>query len=269
MKKLILITLIVTAFMSCSKDDPEPVKSIDISITSHEKDNIIFNNDKLTFSADIKAENTIISKVEFFLNDEILGTVFSSPFTIEKTFKDYNPGNYILTVLAISNNNQQQKEELQLTLKIRFKDKFKGGTVFKVDENGEHGLIVAPEDLQGGVLGKYKYGAYNGNYGATSLDDGEYNTDKFKGKIDFDYAAIACLNYEHEGYDDWYLPAINEMNLLKENRDIIGIGERQSVIYWSSTEVNDKGAYSVSFGGLIGQPDDKQKYYRVRPIRKF
>ena len=121
---------------------------------------------------------------------------------------------------------------------------------------------------EGGVPGYYKYGA-NDNYGAADFDNGKNNTEKFKNKPDFNYAAWGCINYRGGNYEDWYLPSLNELKELQNFRDLLGLSDRGGPVYWSSTESDEERAYSESFGGLMGQPGRKTSAYKVRPIRSF
>lgn len=103
------------------------------------------------------------------------------------------------------------------------------------------------------------------------MDDGLANTKKFEGKFDSDYAAIACLQLEYEGYKDWYLPAYNELILFDKFRKLLNIPERTGEKYWSSTGSKDdiKKAYLYSFGATVGKTTDVQSLLHVRPCRRF
>jgi len=60
-------------------------------------------------------------------------------------------------------------------------------------------------------------------------------------------AAKACGDLTASGYNDWYLPAINELNCLYTNRSAIGGFTDDN--YWSSTEVDETQAKTQRFGG--------------------
>jgi hypothetical protein len=70
------------------------------------------------------------------------------------------------------------------------------------------------------------------------------------------------------GYSDWFLPAIDQLNVLYENKVAIG-GFNYSSPYWSSTE-NDFGslyALSISFDGISSMNTAKNLSFFVRCIR--
>ena len=82
-------------------------------------------------------------------------------------------------------------------------------------------------------------------------------------------AATICENLIEGDYDDWYLPAKDELNCLYGNRAAIGnFDTGNSGIYWSSTELNANRAYYLQF--ISGQEKTPWKYYaqvKVRCVR--
>jgi hypothetical protein len=157
---------------------------------------------------------------------------------------------------------------------VKVGDKIQGGIVFHVNDDGKSGLIAAPEDQ---TPKKVIWGG-NGNTDALSPNNGVKNTNmiiqyfdnKPQKSTNKTTAAHRCASLELNGYDDWYLPAINELRLMYEHRDLIGnfrIGD-----YCSSTEAGKKDAYSIHF-----RPHRRVEFYYnkndrdyfVRCIRKF
>lgn len=115
----------------------------------------------------------------------------------------------------------------------------KQGVVFEVWDNGRYGKIVSLDEayLQWCTDEQYKEGI---NLGSTNWSDGKVNTDKVMQRGDSDQylAFVWCRN---KGYD-WYLPAINELKTIYNNKSAInstlakyGTGVN-SIFYWSSTE---------------------------------
>jgi hypothetical protein len=155
-----------------------------------------------------------------------------------------------------------------------------GGIVFYVDETGQHGLVGAMEDLDGG----YEWGCYLENVfgaGGTSISTGYQNTMEIVNQgCSTEYggitAAEATVSYESDGYSDWYLPSIDE---LVEMYNTIGNGGLQGNVggfevsndphYWSSSEQGNISVWFVYFSTGNTNTNDKYAGYKVRPIRTF
>lgn len=78
--------------------------------------------------------------------------------------------------------------------------------------------------------------------GADSNKDGAGNTNLLAGLPDSYPAADYCANLEEDGYDNWYLPAKDE--LLAGWIDL-NSGGFPSGFYWSSTESSSNGARAL------------------------
>ncbi len=145
-------------------------------------------------------------------------------------------------------------------------------------------LEAAPSDIGGFVFGYYRPDKENKNVVGTSwaIGSGKYNTENLKKHMDMDgkaysdsledlkeYAARKCLDYVYEGYDDWFLPSKDELNLMYKNLHKNGLGSFASRLYWSSSEDGAGYAWNQDFiSGLQGYyPRDAD--IRVRPVRAF
>ena len=80
-------------------------------------------------------------------------------------------------------------------------------------------------------------------------------------------AARLCDDLVLNGYDDWYLPSIDELDLLCKQATFIGGIPYAN--YWSSSEYNAGKAYHENFFYEYVMTDDKDLNYDVRPIRTF
>jgi hypothetical protein len=146
-----------------------------------------------------------------------------------------------------------------------------GGIVFYIDETGEHGLVAAMEDIEG----TYEWGCYltesNGADGL-AIGTGYQNTlDIVAGCSETPIAASEALAYESGGYSDWYLPSIEELELMYNTigQGADNYGGFSNGWYWSSSEYNYGTAWGVGFndGGTYG--NGKRGANRVRVIRAF
>lgn len=110
-----------------------------------------------------------------------------------------------------------------------------GGIIFNLTEDGQHGLIASTHDLSG--------------------------------TADWDEAIQYCLDYEGNGFKDWYLPSIEELDLLFKQKDKVGIFER--FCYWSATEYAEHFGWFQHFLSGAQDNDFKDNTCYVRAIRKF
>ena len=85
-----------------------------------------------------------------------------------------------------------------------------------------------------------------------------------------DYAAKLSADLVCAGYDDWFLPSKDELNLVYEKLHQEGLGGFASADdYWSSSEVNADHARLQSFGSGTPYGYVKGSERRVRAARAF
>jgi len=116
---------------------------------------------------------------------------------------------------------------------------------------------------------------------SAAMGSGKRNTqlivDMLNSKGEKERAAQLCAGLDINGFKDWFLPSIDELNHLYLNRD--RIGGFQNARYWSSTQHNRNAAktvvFSVEYNGFViilpGTISDNNKFdnRRVRPVRSF
>ena len=163
------------------------------------------------------------------------------------------------------------KKETQLAVGTYYQ----GGIIAYLDNTKQHGLIAAPEDQSTGIQW------YNGSYidtGATGtiIGAGKSNTTAIVQAQGLGvYAAKLCDDLVLNGYSDWFLPSKDELNMLYQNRDLIGgfnTSYGSDSYYWSSSEINNNNAwYQSLFNGVQYNYYDytKNSAYRVRAVRAF
>ena len=119
---------------------------------------------------------------------------------------------------------------------------------------------------------------------AQSTWDGLSNSNAIVAQVGFTSgAANGCLISTNNGQSDWYLPAIDELSLLWQNRfnvnrtlsgnssasTIPGATQIGYNNYWSSTEYNNFTAWYFYFGNGYAGSISKNNTYYVRAVRKF
>jgi hypothetical protein len=90
-------------------------------------------------------------------------------------------------------------------------------------------------------------------------------------------AAMLCENLVSGGYDDWFLPSKNELNLMFVYLKERGIGGFKEDWYWSSSAGSGNGVWTQRFsdgvqtgdGSYSSYDGHKSKEHLVRAIRQF
>ena len=102
------------------------------------------------------------------------------------------------------------------------------------------------------------------------IGTGKQNTALIVRTDDTGTAAHRCREYRQNGYDDWFLPSKDELNLMYQNLKQKGLGGFSNVQYWSSSL---GGYYPYAFNQRFsdGSQDDNRadNTFAVRPIRAF
>jgi len=144
-------------------------------------------------------------------------------------------------------------------------DNYQGGIIAYVDNTGEHGIIAAPTDQSTGIPWN---GSYTTTTTGTSIGDGKSNTTKIvQVQGDGNYAAKICDDLVLNGYDDWFLPSKDELNMLYQNRNMIG--GFSTDYYWSSSEYNYNNAWIQNFDNGFQDAYNKYTTCSVRAVRSF
>lgn len=143
-----------------------------------------------------------------------------------------------------------------------------GGYIFY--DKGEYSdgwrfLEASPRDI-----GEYEWGEVGEIGTSLEIGTGKANTEEIVKKLgNGDYAAKACSDYEYNGYDDWFLPSKDELNLMYENLYLKGEGDLERGYYRSSSEYGSRYAWGQNFY-YGGQDYDYRSYkYCVLPVRAF
>jgi len=104
----------------------------------------------------------------------------------------------------------------------------------------------------------------------TAVGTGEQNTiDIEAGCTTLDTAADICANLSLGGYSDWFLPSMDELNLMYANLKLFGVGGFTDNNYWSSSEYILNLAWNQNFGNGDQYYDFKYNTSRVRAVRAF
>jgi hypothetical protein len=109
----------------------------------------------------------------------------------------------------------------------------------------------------------------------TAIGSGKQNTEFIVARLQLwgeNYrAAQICVGIEINGYKDWFLPSMDELDLMYLNLHRRGLGGFSSTLYWSSSQKDNFEAWFKSFrstGGLITHRG-KVDTHSVRAVRAF
>lgn len=152
-----------------------------------------------------------------------------------------------------------------------------GGLVFYNDGNA-HGLVCAAIDQ---IIKFAKWGCQGTIIGgtSTSINSGASNTNAIVANCSAaNIAARVCNDLILNSYTDWYLPSIDELNLMYLNLHTQGMGgfpefsTDYNPDYWSSSEYDKDYAWGYDFLGGNAAKDYKESsgfFFNVRAVRSF
>ena len=160
-------------------------------------------------------------------------------------------------------------------------EEFGGGVIFHLwkDKLGaEHGLVVATTDQSAAQtwsnikdieIGQTAKSSWDGLSNSNAIVNQSGHTSS---------AAKLCLDLVSGGQNDWYLPSIQELNMLWNNyftvvkslAQISGATQLGSAAYWSSSENNNGYAWFFLFNdGYADNLYNKNVTCFVRAVRAF
>jgi hypothetical protein len=160
-----------------------------------------------------------------------------------------------------------------------------GGIIFWLSPDGQHGLILSLDDvISSTTWSNVTTNAANSN----DMYDGLANSNVIVAQASHTTSAAKyCLDYVSGGFDDWFLPANVQLNLVYQsaytlNYVLANDGDALTVplitsqvatspypVYWSSTEYDSTVAWSLYFRFGYMYNFGKNNTARVRAIRTF
>lgn len=162
------------------------------------------------------------------------------------------------------------------------------------DENYRAHMKFGFNRVSGGVDNLYVNNSTTFNESSCTsqeLGEGMQNTERLANKMGnqaytqdtgsskYYYAAKLSQDLEYNGYSDWFLPSLEELQLVYAKKDIIGAVDTMpgTDYYWSSSEVEDEvsfaiKAYSIDFSDgtpVMRDRGNGGNEANVRCIRRF
>lgn len=188
------------------------------------------------------------------------------------------------TPLELYNNN--------VPLDSLYGKMYAGGLIFYLNTDNGTGMVAATMDQTpvGNSGCCSTWGKLQFTTGATGkeIGDGANNTITILNEYDNasinaqGLAAKLCDDLDLNGYEDWFLPSKEELELIWENLvdsdgddqnngpgDAGNLGGFYANVYWSSTEHNENNAWKHRFEYGVRSPTLKTNFGHVRATRAF
>ncbi len=153
--------------------------------------------------------------------------------------------------------------------KLNVGDHYHGGVVIYVDGSRRHGVVALEENLY--ISYPWSSGYTNTGATLTGVYEGATNTNIIISYYGSSNAAGACdsetASTESGTYSDWYLPSIDELDLIYQARNFFEYSPYN--YHWSSSETSSSSAWieDLSSGNITLASKTSIFYYK--PVRKF
>lgn len=240
----------------------------------------------VALDADLSWEASVDPDGDAVVYDVYFGTE-SEPVTkvsSDQTALTYTPSldigaTYYWKVVAKDPNGGSSESAIwRFTVRIQIGDFYQGGVVFYLDETGKHGLVCPITNTSPALHEGWGCATVDGADG-TAIGTGLQNTlDIIAACPTPGIAADICDKLELNGYSDWYLPSIDELQAMNQKRDIIttyalanGGEDFVAAYYYSSSESTGFYAFAYGFGyqQQVFQVGKANLNYPFRAIRAF
>lgn len=172
---------------------------------------------------------------------------------------DYHSGGSLLFVFAIRSFTVEMKPLIEKDVK---------------KEQSKTNNEIASENIEktnkGEELKKYKIGDIGPGGGLVFYIEGNhaYECSEILGKGNWSEAKTLCSKYHGGGYNDWYLPPLQELNFIYKNLRLTG-KIADNTTFWSSLETSSNFAMALDFSDGAGSASTKNITYPVRAVRSF
>lgn len=177
---------------------------------------------------------------------------------------------YYARAFATTSNGTGYGNEISFTTLVQviaIGESYNGGIIFYINDHGDEGYVVAPNDQSTSADWGCAGIAITGADGI-GMGNGPQNTIDIMNECGTaGTAAAICANLSLGGYSDWFLPSKGELEVIYQNLYLSGFGNFSVNSYWSSSEVDGSNAFSFNFNTNTVGTANKFSPYMVRAIR--
>ena len=146
---------------------------------------------------------------------------------------------------------------------------YQGGKIFYIDRSKKHGMISAEFDLENTVWGCSNDSVLSPGINDTQVGKGSSNSQIIADECGYETAAGKCLLLDTLGYDDWFLPSMEEMRGLSENLGRLGQANLSPDYYLTSSQYSESTCWLVLNANRSPAILSKGVKRSVRPVRSF
>jgi hypothetical protein len=207
-------------------------------------------------------------------NKVVSSTVEAGTFNLSITGLSTSTKYYVRAYVVVGNKTFYSQNLRFKTLGLG--DAYQGGYIAHIFTSGQigyvagqvHGIIIQKSNLSEGI--QWYNGTYYNITTSSAVGTGATNTSSIVAVqgTTVNYAARLCDELVENGYSDWVLPSIGDLQVARANYAYLPAfvsGE-----YWSSTQVNTNNASKFDWiGNRVWNDDYKGRPCKVRAIRYF
>jgi TolB-like protein len=236
-------------------------------------------------SSAISIEVTARSSGTLFFQNERVATLWDND---THTIPIENPGTYVLRMVFATH-----EETRSVVVSTRGITRVTFGQVYTIGQTGPAGGLVFYDkghysdgwrylEAHSGDFTGVQWGARDIVIGGTmaGIGDGKRNTELVVTRLnrtgEQNRAAQLAASLNAGGFNDWYLPSRDELDLMYKNLKLQGRGNFSDGWYWSSSESTTWDAWVQHFGGgwqrsesFLQEANKKDSSNSARAIRQF
>lgn len=276
MKSFFLYLLLIPVlFYACN---PKTAPKTAPKITLSNIDEVDFNSAKITVELDSNGGDSILYRGICWSKKpspqdsiDLSSREDSGLRTFQFTIENLEPGTtYFVRAYAKNSVGISYSEEKSFTTPdLEIGSEYQGGKVAYLLERGDNGYVEG--EIHGLIIGEVSINWFFWNGGSnesgTYFNSGLSNSQKIADLYPNTPAAW-CINLEMNGFDDWYLPSMEELLKIYPNKRKLGINDytpgftynkigikqktnRNTILWSSSVNVNEASSHWFDISTLL------------------